>query len=108
MFEFPDFEKIQKEAKKRGDEARYLSDDGVTPAEGGIYTVSPSFLNGDRSWVDDFWEVLGFSGPNALVKIHVRHGEPEVRLCRTDERAWFPADDLFKEWQISRKLKDTQ
>ena len=69
---------------------------GVTPEIGGVYTVSPCFVPGDRSWIGDLWEVVGKSGPNVLVKIHVPPGAPIVRMFREDERAWYPADEAFR------------
>lgn len=95
--DWPDFEKIQKDNKRRGDEARMLADDGVTPEVGGVYSVSPSFQNGDRSWVDEFWQVIGQSGPNVLVKIH--DFRDVVKLFRIDDRAWYPADEAFAAFQ---------
>ncbi|HMA77768.1 MAG TPA: hypothetical protein VKP88_01345, partial [Candidatus Paceibacterota bacterium] len=70
-------------------EARMMADEGVTPKVGGVYTVSPDFQCGDRSWVDCFWRALSFSGPNVLVEIVGRH-EKLMRLFRTDDRAWYP------------------
>lgn len=78
----------------RGDAARMLSDDGVTPEVGGVYTVSRDFTCGDGSWNDCFWEVLSISGPNVLIQIHGRY-ETFKRIFRIEERAWYPADEAF-------------
>ena len=98
----PNFDKIQANAKKRGNEARMMADEGVTPKVGGFYTVSPDFKCGDRSWTDCFWRVLSFSGPNVLVEIVGRH-EKLMRLFRTDDRAWYPADETFKTFQAAQE-----
>jgi len=102
---FLDFEKIQANAKKWGDESRMMADEGVTPEVGGIYTVSPDFKCGDHSWVDCFWRVLGFSGPNVLVEIVGRH-ERITHLFRTNERAWYPADEAFEAFKAARENND--
>lgn len=85
--------------RQRGIEARMNADDGVTPEVGKVYTVSPCFKFGDRSWTDDFWLIEAFSGPNVLVTIHETYGKKFPRLVRADERAWFPADEAFAAFQ---------
>jgi len=102
---FPDFDKIQANAKRRGDESRMMAEEGVMPEVGEVYTVSPDFKCGDRSWTDCFWRVLSFSGPNVLVEIIGRH-EQLTRLFRTDERSWYPADDAFATFQAARENND--
>ena len=96
---FTDLAASRQDMKARGTEARMNADDGVTPEIGKVYTVSPCFAHGDRSWIDDFWEVIEASGPNLLVKIHEGHGRKHVSLFRADERAWYPADAAFALWQ---------
>lgn len=99
---FSDFEKIRADAKSRGLAARMTSDDGVTPEVGRVYTVSPDFNCGDRSWIDCFWEVIGRSGPNVVVKVHENYRGPMTRLFREDDRAWYPADEAFAAYQSER------
>lgn len=97
MFEFPDFEKIQRDNKRRGDEARMSADDSAKPEIGRYYTVSPDFRFGDRSWTDDIWKPVAFSGPNVMVEIRCPSRWEKVEhlgLFVADERAWYPADDL--------------
>lgn len=102
IWNLPEFEKIRAENRKHGDQARLMADDGESPEPGKVYTVSPCFRAGDRSWTDAFWEAISQSGPNMLVKIHERHREPFMMLFRVDERAWYPADEAFQLWQAEK------
>lgn len=92
---FGDFDKTQTEMKQRGDAARMSADDGVKPESGKVYSVSPSFLTGDRSWVDCFWHVLELSGPNAFVRIEGRFDDV-VRFEAIDDRAWYDATSAYQ------------
>lgn len=94
-----DMDEIRKE---KGLAASMHADLGEEPEVGRVYTVSASFANGDRSWTDDFWEVLAFSGPNVLVKIHDTVFGELVRLFPKGERAWYPADEAF---EVYKKAK---
>lgn len=78
------------EMRQSGQAARMSADDGVTPEAGGVYTVSPCFKFGDRSWTEDLWRVVDVSGPNVVVQI-LR--AKVVRVFRADERAWYPVSD---------------
>lgn len=95
-FEFP----TREELKANGNQARMMADEGDAVEVGHVYTVSPSFTNGDRSWTECFWEVLTISGPNAFVRIHERHDRPNERFWQIQDRAWYLADDA---WEISQR-----
>lgn len=99
-FDFP----TREEMKANGEQARMMSDEGDKVLAGHVYTVSPSFTNGDRSWIECFWEVLAVSGPNAFVRIHERHSDPSERFWQIQDRSWYLADDA---WAISSKRDDT-
>lgn len=94
-----DFNGIRERARAAGREARAKAEEGVKPEAGHVYTVSPSFDCGDRSWIDCFWEIVAETGPHVLVKIHSPYhtqSDPLVRLFLKDDRAWYLADEVFR------------
>lgn len=98
MFSLEEMRKIQEAAKQKGEAVRLMSDDGDTPVKGSFYTVSPDFTNGDRSWIENFWEVISVNGPNVFVRIHKRapiSGENVERFFPIADRAWYNADDAW-------------
>lgn len=91
-----DMRAAQAEMKERGQKARLMADDSDKVEAGHFYTVSPNFSGGDRSWCDDFWEVISINGGNALVTIHTRHGDNVTKFWPMEDRAWYLADDAHK------------
>jgi len=98
-----DFDRIldafpsREEMARHGQAARMSADDGVSPAAGHSYTVSPDFIHGDRSWIDKIWRVKSVSGPNAQIEIvggGCGRDENLTRIVRMDERAWYLADHM--------------
>jgi len=93
-----DFGKIREQARKDGEQSRLMSDPGVTPEVGGIYTVSPDFVCGDRSYTTNFIEVLAVTGTAALVKIH-DHWNDKPKLMPISERFWYDAKQAFETYK---------
>ena len=97
MINFPDFDKIRADAKRDGEAARLMADEGVKPEAGKHYTVSKDFQCGDRSWCDCIWHVKAISGPNLFVDIIRPSNWPAVYhtgIFNEIERAWYPADEI--------------
>ena len=97
MFNFPthqEMQQIQAQRKANGDAVRMMHDEGDKPEAGHYYTVSPSFRDGDRSWCDDFWEVVSIHGPNAFVRIHDYRKVERFEVIA--ERHWYLADEAWK------------
>ncbi|MDW3181740.1 hypothetical protein [Roseobacter sp.] len=88
---------IRENARKEGEAARMMADDGDAVSPGNFYTVSKSFDQGDRSWIDDFWEVITVNGPKAYVKIHTSSGREVCRFFEISNRAWYLANDAWEQ-----------
>ena len=92
------------EMKANGEEARLMADESDEVVAGSAYTVSRSFFNGDRSWIEEFWHVMAVAGSNALVRIESRERNGfEPKWFRIDERAWYNADEAWKIVQENKK-----
>lgn len=100
MFGFPTPEELQKlraDDKARGDKVRMMADASDKVEAGNFYTVTPSFSNGDGSWVECFWEVLTVNGTRVFVRIHDRFDrEPNERFWDIEDRAWYLANDAWE------------
>lgn len=95
---FGDFEKARKSANEKAEQARLMNDPGVTPEVGKVYTISPDFVCGDRSYTDGFLEVLAKTENSTLVKIYggVTFKPSDPRLLTTDDRYWYDATEAYK------------
>ena len=87
---------IRKQAKADGDAARMMAEDGERPEVGGLYTLSPDFVCGDRSYTHTVWEVVAIN--NAHARVRFAGGERPYRreelIISINERSWYPANDF--------------
>ena len=94
MFEY--LKQAREEGRRDGAAARMMADDGVPPEVGGVYTVSPDFICGDRSYCRAIYRVGALNEGHALVSaVHGDCFKKEPFLLTIADRAWYPAEEML-------------
>lgn len=91
------FDDARAESRERARNAEQNNPKGVQPVPGGIYTVSPDFVCGDRSYTQHILSVIDVNDSVAVCEILEGHtyGDKTSYILPINERYWYDASGLM-------------